>query len=423
MYDFITGKNEDPELKYTILGKLGEGNYGSVYKIQNKKTKEIFAAKISTMQKSNIENFKKEINVLKQCNNPYIIKYKNSYIKNNQIWIIIEYCDGGSIFDLMKITKKKLTENEISNIIKMVLKGLIYLHSQKKIHRDIKSGNILITKKGLIKLGDFGVSTQLMHSHSKKISKIGTPYYMSPEVINQNNYNSKCDIWSLGITCIELAEGNPPYYGIRTFLVMKKIINNPPKGLTNPNFWSFEFNDFVSKCLIFDFNKRPSAKDLINHKFIKMYDEDNNKVLENLIKSSMDNIEKYREKMNLSFENNFQFFHCNNSNCYDSNNCFCNENESNSIVYNENEENENLGTVINYDIENMGSVIIKNDDENLNENFMIGHDGNYNKFNGKSASNLMNKFNYNYMDLINKYGMNGLSYEEKKDRTIKEKES
>ena len=428
MYDFITGKNEDPELKYTILEKIGEGNYGTVYKIQNKKTKEISAAKISTIQKSNIENYKKEINVLKQSNNPHIIKYKNSYIKNNQLWIIIEYCDGGSIFDLMQITKKKLKEVEISKIIKMVLKGLIYLHSQKKIHRDIKAGNILITKKGFIKLGDFGVSTQLMHSHSKKISKIGTPYWMSPEVINQNNYNSKCDIWSLGITCIELAEGNPPYFGIRTFLVMKKIINNPPKGLSNPNFWSFEFNDFVSKCLIFDFNKRPSAKDLINHKFIKMYEKDNNKVLENLIKSSMNDIEKYREKMNLSFENNFNLNDFNNgnfnnsSNCSDNNNSSVNENESNSIVYNKNEYNDNLGTVINYDIKNMGSVIIKDDDEYLNENCMIGQDGNYNKFNGKSACNLMNGFNYNYMDLINKYGMNGLSYDEKKDRTIQEKE-
>ena len=445
MYDFISNQREDPDQKYTILEKLGQGNYGSVYKIQNKKTKEIFAAKISTILKSNIENYKKEINVLKQCNNPYIIKYKNSYIKNNKIWIIIEYCEGGSILDLMHITKRKLTEEQISNIIRMVLKGLIYLHSQKKIHRDIKAGNILITKKGLIKLGDFGVSAQLMHSHSKKISKIGTPYWMSPEVISQNNYDSKCDIWSLGITCIELAEGNPPYSHIRTFLVMKKIISNPPKGLTYPHLWSFEFNDFVSKCLIFDHFKRPSAKELINHKFIR--DFENNQVLEDLYQISIRDILKFREKMKercdfnaevLDYsegeeesneddnDNNNNYSNSNleissNNNNNDFGDCLEMENESNSVIYKENGDEDNLGNVINDNVENMGSIIIK-DDDNLKENYGFGEEENYNKCNGKSACNLMNAFNYNYMDLINKYGMNGLSYEEKKDKIIQEKE-
>ena len=158
MYDFITTKNEDPELIYEILEKLGQGNYGIVYKVRKKQTNEIFAAKISTILNSNIDNFKKEINVLKQSNSPYIIKYYNSYIKNNKIWIIIEYCDCGSILDLMRITKKTLKENEISAIIKNILKGLIFLHDQKKIHRDIKAGNILLTKKNsYVKIGDFGV--------------------------------------------------------------------------------------------------------------------------------------------------------------------------------------------------------------------------------------------------------------------------
>ena len=189
MYDFITGKDEDPEKIFEILEKLGQGNYGVVYKVMKKSTKEIFAAKISTILKSNLENFKKEINVLKQCNSPYIIKYQNSYLKNNKIWIIIEYCDAGSVLDLMRITNKYLNEEEISSITQMVLKGLIFLHDQKKIHRDIKAGNILLTKEGYAKLGDFGVSAQLMHSFSKKISKIGTPYWMSPEVISQNSYD------------------------------------------------------------------------------------------------------------------------------------------------------------------------------------------------------------------------------------------
>ena len=266
MYNFITEK-EDPEEKFQIIEKLGQGNYGSVYKVLDKKTGQILAAKIATLC-GNIESFKKEINVLKQCNSPYILEYFGSYIKNDSIWIIIEYCDGGSVLDLMRITERNLTEEQIASIITMVLNGLSFLHEQKKIHRDIKAGNILLTREGFAKLGDFGVSAQLMHSFSKKVSKIGTPYWMSPEVISQNNYDSKCDIWSLGITCIEMAEGEPPYSEVRTFLVMKKIISSPPKGLTKPQLWSSEFNDFVSKCLTFDPVKRPSAKELLKHKFI-----------------------------------------------------------------------------------------------------------------------------------------------------------
>ena len=415
MYDFITTKNEDPELIYEILEKLGQGNYGIVYKVRKKQTNEIFAAKISTILNSNIDNFKKEINVLKQSNSPYIIKYYNSYIKNNKIWIIIEYCDCGSILDLMRITKKTLKENEISAIIKNILKGLIFLHDQKKIHRDIKAGNILLTKKNsYVKIGDFGVSTQLMHSFSKKISKIGTPYWMSPEVISQSNYDSKCDIWSLGITCIEMAEGKPPYSEIRTFLVMKKIISNPPKGLTNPKLWSKEFNDFVSLCLTFDPLKRPSAKDLIKHPFICKYNR-GYKVIEELINNSIDEIKEYRERMmendNSNYEDNNEISEKDSLENYD------NENECNSVICKENEEVD-LRTMINNEDDNMGSVIIKNDDNDDNEKkkFQLDFDGNNNNYYyGKSASNLMNGVNYNYMDLINKYGMNGLSYEEKNE--------
>ena len=430
MYDFITTKNEDPELIYEILEKRGQGNYGIVYKVRKRQTNEIFAAKISTILNSNIENFKKEINALKQSNSPYIIKYYNSYIKNNKIWIIIEYCDCGSVLDLMRITKKTLKENEISSIIKNILKGLIFLHDQKKIHRDIKSGNILLTKNGYAKIGDFGVSTQLMHSFSKKISKIGTPYWMSPEVISQSNYDSKCDIWSLGITCIEMAEGKPPYSEIRTFLVMKKIISNPPKGLSNSNLWSKDFNDFVMKCLTFDPLKRPSAKDLIKHNFITKVN--NGKfIIEKLIKNSIDDINLYREKMK-ECDYNFSYDYNEISEKDSLENCDS-DNLSNSVVYNENYSDENLKTVINNDEdnENYGSVIIKddcdegnnfnNDDKKKYQFNFYGNNNNY--YYGKSTSNLMNGVNYNYMDLINKYGMNGLSYEEKnQDKKSEEKD-
>ena len=155
----------------------------------------------------------------------------------------------------------------------------------------------MMSSEGLVKLGDFGVSAQLTNSISKKDSKIGTPYWMSPEVISQKSYDSKCDIWSLGITCIELAEGAPPYSEVRTFLVMKKILNNPPKGLTNPKLWSDDFNDFVEKCLIFNPAQRPTAAQLLNHRFIQNNDQGKGIIIQRLIKA-MPLINKFREEIN-----------------------------------------------------------------------------------------------------------------------------
>ena len=406
MYDFITEKNIDPEDKFLLLEKLGQGNYGIVYKVQDKYTNKIYAAKISSLYTNNLESNKKEINVLKQCNSPYIIHYYGSYLKNKTIWIILEYCDAGSVLDLMRISNKNLNEQQIASIISMVLKGLIFLHEQKKIHRDIKAGNILLSNNGYAKLGDFGVSAELMHSFSKKVSKIGTPYWMSPEVISQNRYDSKCDIWSLGITCIELAEGEPPYSEIRTFLVMKKIINNPPKGLSNPEKWSMEFNDFVSKCLTFQPEERPSAKELISHNFIVKNDKGCT-YIEKMVRDNIEKIYNFRKVMNSEWEekNDVRDDNCNvtEKNEFNSRgnekdslenvnvqNDDVNNVEFNSMIIKENgEENEeeeefeeNTGTMINKeeinnnynnnynnnnynnDInDNMGSMIINNIDE------------------------------------------------------------
>ena len=297
MENLLIEENEDPNKLYKILQKIGQGNYGSVYKIQNKITGEIMAAKVCKIENNNSESFLKEINMLKQCDSPYILKYYGSYLKNNTIWILIEFCEGGSLLDIMRITNQFFNEEEIASIIKMVLKGLQFLHAQRKLHRDIKAGNILITDEGVAKLGDFGVSAQLTNSISKKISKIGTPYWMSPEVISQKSYDGKCDIWSLGITCIELAEGEPPYSEVRTFLVMKKILNNPPKGLTNPSLWSNNFNDFVQKCLIVNPNQRPTATQLLNHPFIQQNNKGKGIIIQRLLKA-MPLINKFRDEIN-----------------------------------------------------------------------------------------------------------------------------
>ena len=471
MNDINTKDSDEPEQLYTIIQKIGQGNYGSVYKVQDKKTGQILAAKICKIESNNAESFYKEINMLKQCNSPFILKYYSSYIKNNTIWIVLEYCEGGSLLDIMRITKSNYTEKEIASIVKMILKGLQFLHAQKKIHRDIKAGNIMMSSEGLVKLGDFGVSAQLTNSISKKDSKIGTPYWMSPEVISQKSYDSKCDIWSLGITCIELAEGAPPYSEVRTFLVMKKILNNPPKGLTNPKLWSNEFNDFVQKCLTVNTVQRPSAVQLLNHKFIINNDQGNgiliqrlnqalpliNKVREKLNKEEilrkkgednqnvMDDLDeegKLQEKDSLEYspdESQINLFNDNKCNIlYDNyNNSNIKKKESkispSEIISKLGiKSNQLIKDKSNEDTDNnSGTLVIKNTDKKDKENNsrIIIEESNVKK--NPKKKNLENKKKYkkikkkeelvpkyNFMDLIDKYGMNGLSFEENKNKEM-----
>ena len=411
-------ESEDPDKIYKILQKVGQGNYGSVYKIQNIKTGQILAAKICKIESNNSESFKREINMLKQCDSPYILKYYASYIKKNIIWIVLEFCDGGSLLDIMRITNEFYSEKEIASIIKMVLKGLQFLHAQKKIHRDIKAGNILLTDEGVTKLGDFGVSAQLTDSISKKISKIGTPYWMSPEVISQKSYDSKCDIWSLGITCIELAEGEPPYSEVRTFLVMKKILNNPPKGLTKPELWSNDFNDFVQKCLIINPEQRPTATQLLNHDFIKNNDQGKGIIIQRLIKV-MPLINKMRDELNEEEKNKNN--NINNNEELDSLEYSQNESQINLFNDNLNNINNNKNNISNTKEENTGTMIYI--DSNKKEEEIDKKENNNIISNSKKEKNKTKKLKdkipkYNYMDLINKYGMNCLSFEEDKKKDI-----
>ena len=334
MYDFISSKGIDPEQEFDLIELIGQGNYGRVYKVLHKKTGKIYAAKIANIGTNNeIESFKKEINVLKQCNSPYIVHYYDSYIKNYQIWIILEYCDGGSLLELIKILPKPLNEEQIASLIYMILTGLNFLHENKKIHRDVKTGNILLTREGIVKLGDFGVSTQLMHSFSKKISKIGTPIYMSPEVIMQNKYNYKCDIWSLGITAIEIAEGESPFSKTKAYLILKKIISQPPKGLKFKDKWYKDFNDFIEKCLIYEPNERPSAKELLKHSFI-VKNNKGNKLISELINNCFDDLVFYRKK--ILEDSNYEEEENNNSIIY----------KDNSKDYNPENYNDNNGIMI-----------------------------------------------------------------------------
>ncbi|XP_064652912.1 serine/threonine-protein kinase 3-like isoform X2 [Lineus longissimus] len=257
-----------PEEVFDILGKLGEGSYGSVFKALHKESGQVLAIKQVPVD-TDLQEIIKEISIMQQCDSPYIVKYYGSYFKNTDLWIVMEYCGAGSVSDIMRLRNKTLTEEEIATILSYTLKGLEYLHQRRKIHRDIKAGNILLNTEGHAKLADFGVAGQLTDTMAKRNTVIGTPYWMAPEVIQEIGYDCVADIWSLGITALEMAEGKPPYGDIHPMRAIFMIPTKPPPSFRNPDKWSPEFIDFVSGCLVKNPEERSLASDLLQHEFIK----------------------------------------------------------------------------------------------------------------------------------------------------------
>lgn len=256
-----------PEEVFDIICKLGEGSYGSVYKALHKESGQVLAIKQVPVD-TDLQEIIKEISIMQQCDSPYVVKYYGSYFKNTDLWIVMEYCGAGSVSDIMRLRKKTLSEDEIATVLSDTLKGLEYLHLRRKIHRDIKAGNILLNSEGHAKLADFGVAGQLTDTMAKRNTVIGTPFWMAPEVIQEIGYDCVADIWSLGITALEMAEGKPPYGDIHPMRAIFMIPTKPPPSFREPDKWSAEFIDFVSVCLVKNPEERATATDLISHVFV-----------------------------------------------------------------------------------------------------------------------------------------------------------
>lgn len=256
-----------PEEVFDIICKLGEGSYGSVYKALHKESGQVLAIKQVPVD-TDLQEIIKEISIMQQCDSPYVVKYYGSYFKNTDLWIVMEYCGAGSVSDIMRLRKKTLTEDEIATILCDTLKGLEYLHLRRKIHRDIKAGNILLNTEGHAKLADFGVAGQLTDTMAKRNTVIGTPFWMAPEVIQEIGYDCVADMWSLGITALEMAEGKPPYGDIHPMRAIFMIPTKPPPSFREPDQWSPEFIDFVSRCLVKNPEERATASEMLQHEFI-----------------------------------------------------------------------------------------------------------------------------------------------------------
>ncbi|KAI8897487.1 kinase-like domain-containing protein [Globomyces pollinis-pini] len=239
---------KDPETLYDLIECIGCGSYGEVHKARSTETGDIVAVKIIKLEPGEeIDEVLNEVNILKDCTHKNIVSYIGCYMKRGLqrgqkiIWIIMEYCGGGSVEAVSKALKAPLKEQEIKCIMRECLLGLEFLHSKNKIHRDIKCGNILMKDNGEIKLADFGVSTQLSKTFTKRNTFIGTPYWMAPEVITSEQqgtaYDHKADIWSLGITAIEMAEGSPPMFELHPMRALFMIPTIKPPELKDQKSW------------------------------------------------------------------------------------------------------------------------------------------------------------------------------------------
>jgi serine/threonine protein kinase len=262
---------EDPSTKYELLHELGKGSYGSVYKARDLRTSEMVAIKVISLSEGEegYEEIRGEIEMLQQCSHPNVVRYLGSYQGEEYLWIVMEYCGGGSVADLMNVTDEPLEEFQIAYICREALKGLSYLHSIFKVHRDIKGGNILLTEQGEVKLGDFGVAAQLTRTMSKRNTFIGTPHWMAPEVIQESRYDGKVDVWALGVSAIEMAEGLPPRSTVHPMRVLFMISIEPAPMLEDKEKWSLIFHDFIAKCLTKEPRLRPTAGEMLKHKFIE----------------------------------------------------------------------------------------------------------------------------------------------------------
>uniref|UniRef100_A0A3Q1BQ25 non-specific serine/threonine protein kinase n=1 Tax=Amphiprion ocellaris TaxID=80972 RepID=A0A3Q1BQ25_AMPOC len=273
----------DPTDTWEIIETIGKGTYGKVYKVLNKIDGSKAAVKILDPIHDIDEEIEAEYNILKALSDhPNVVKFYGMYYKKDvkcgdQLWLVLELCNGGSVTDLAKGMLKRgdrMDEAIIAYILHEALMGLQHLHINKTIHRDVKGNNILLTTQGGVKLVDFGVSAQLTNTRLRRNTSVGTPFWMAPEVIAceqqlDSTYDARCDVWSLGITAIELGDGDPPLSDLHPMRALFKIPRNPPPTLHQPELWSDDFNDFICKCLIKDFELRPNVLDLLHHVFIK----------------------------------------------------------------------------------------------------------------------------------------------------------
>uniref|UniRef100_A0A8D3D5H2 non-specific serine/threonine protein kinase n=1 Tax=Scophthalmus maximus TaxID=52904 RepID=A0A8D3D5H2_SCOMX len=304
--------SSDPAGIFELVEVVGNGTYGQVYKGRHVKTGQLAAIKVMDVTEEEEEEIKAEINMLKKySHHRNIATYYGAFVKksppghDDQLWLVMEFCGAGSVTDLVKNTKgSSLKEDWIAYICREILRGLSHLHAHKVIHRDIKGQNVLLTENAEVKLVDFGVSAQLDRTVGRRNTFIGTPYWMAPEVIAcdenpDSTYDYRSDIWSLGITAIEMAEGAPPLCDMHPMRALFLIPRNPPPKLKSKK-WSKKFIDFIEGCLVKTYPSRPSTEQLLKHSFIR--DQPTERQVRIQLKDHIDRTRKKRGDKETEYE-------------------------------------------------------------------------------------------------------------------------
>lgn len=259
---------KDPKQLYTQSVKLGQGASGSVYAGVEIATGDKVAIKqMDLNQQPRKELIVNEVLIMKETNHDNIVHFKDCFLVGNDLWVVMELMEGGALTDVVDAVE--LDEDQIATICKETLLGLEHLHERNIIHRDIKSDNLLLTSDGHVKLTDFGFCAKLTSDQSKRATMVGTPYWMAPEVVKQQPYDNKIDVWSLGIMTIEMIEGEPPYLDEEPLKALYMIATNGTPDLREPEASSPELRDFLAKSLAVDAEKRPTVKELLQHPFLK----------------------------------------------------------------------------------------------------------------------------------------------------------
>ncbi|XP_045616138.1 serine/threonine-protein kinase PAK 2 [Procambarus clarkii] len=259
----------DPRLRYNLMSKIGQGASGAVHTAMDVKTGALVAVKqMALLKQPRPALIINEILVMRCSQHPNIVNYIDSYLVNDELWVIMEYLEGGPLTNV--VTETCMEEGHIAALCREVLQALEFLHERSVIHRDIKSDNVLLGMHGEIKITDFGFCAQLSQERTQRTTMVGTPYWMAPELVSQKQYGPKIDIWSLGIMAIEMLDGEPPYMKEDPVRALYLITANGKPEIKQRDTLSPPFKDFLDKCLEVDVPKRPSAKKLLQHPFLKM---------------------------------------------------------------------------------------------------------------------------------------------------------